>query len=79
MATDAALLSSSRLTSLSARRAAEDAEAAREAAERKRMLKMGDVKGAYVREQERVMLGVGGGGGGGLAGRLKGVRGLQRE
>jgi hypothetical protein len=78
MATDAALLSSSRLTSLSARRAAEDAEAAREAAERKRMLKMGDVKGAYVREQERVMLGVGGGGGG-LAGRLKGVRGLQRE
>jgi hypothetical protein len=81
MATDATHLSTSRLTSLSLRRAAEAAESAREDAERQRNAKMGDVKGAWVREQERVMLGFAGGGrgGGGLAERLKGVRGLQRE
>lgn len=77
MAADAEQHTSSRLSSLAERRVQEEQRERDEAREREKYGKQ-DTKGAYVREQEKMMMGGGGIGLGDVLGR-RGGKGLLRE
>jgi hypothetical protein len=80
MAADAESATTSRLATLEARRLEQERREADEAREREKFGKQ-DTKGAYVREQERMMLGGSAGGAGGLGDVLgrRGGKGLIRD